>query len=1201
MMKRLYIIGALLVMVIGAKAGCCNFSETTRIPLSDVTMYNWDGFGANAKKTTAFEGCFYELNTSTGMVYGDPSVIAYADLSPYTRLEITYTEGSPRVLLNRDMQDGQWNSVESQSHMIDNTQGGWSAKYFTKNGNVLSVDLQQILKDKGFVHLHAIKGGNWANVTVTNMELVVDNSATTSQAAKPQISRQDNVLTIKTSTEGATIYYTLDGSTPTKSSNVYKNPITLTQNCTVKAIAVAEGYENSEIATYVVDWFVQPESNYKKVDLLELKTYNNLQQYGGAWSQETNLDWTSYDYIWLKYSGHQGDIRFVVVYNEWQSKDEWGDLYDHKPVSLTGTEGIVGIKLDKTSVYVNGDAKENGKYKGDVYAKHVRQIFIQAWGGVSSVTLEGIWVGSEAAYKKALSDYNTIANNVCVSPTFSVNGNLLSISSQTEGATIYYTLDGSTPTTSSNVYKNPITLTQNCTIKAIAVAEGHKNSDIATYSVNWFKVESVNISFANLKVSLSTPTANARIYYTTNGNTPTNNSLRYIEPFAVSKTCTVKAIAYKDNFNASEVTSLYIDLNNVKCDTPTFQMAGDVLTINTLTEGATIYYTLDGTTPTTSSNRYTEPVTLTRNGAVKAIAVKEGYLNSEVGSYEVTYFQVEMPSFEVSGNLVTISCGTEGAVIYYIEGDGNLEITEKNRYYKPVSLTGSTTLKAVGVLDGYRNSEVAIYNFTSVTCGDVVFNYDGRYMRLSSTTEGATIYYTTDGSNPTTNSYRFNGDVIAVDALYTINAVAMKKDMNNSKVTSMVIPYLFDGTTASVKEAGLLSKAFEWNQGTTKSDRLEVRGPLNVEDLAFVKTLSTVEHLDMKNVMLADQNLPDQSFANMNIVSIELPAGITQVGKGLFKGCNNLAAIIWNANHALTSEALEGVDNPNLLVYTYSLTFVPTSTNVVSMVNDKALNIVLRDAENGNFYCPRKFTAQQISYTRDFKLKSGRGASAGWETIALPFNVATITHEHNGLLAPFGSGVAGAKPFWLYSLQSTGFNPAMEIVANTPYIICMPNHEDYADEYNQGGSVTFAATNVDVPVTTTQTAVQETERSTISLIPTFRRMAKSNSLYAINREAYGTLAPGSVFIQDSRDAYPFEAYSTISMKEVGAAVPLYISIFEDNTTTGIIDIPLAKSSNSAVKVYSLNGLLVKSLSSENELKQLPKGVYVVNGRKVVVK
>ena len=300
---------------------------------------------------------------------------------------------------------------------------------------------------------------------------------------------------------------------------------------------------------------------------------------------------------------------------------------------------------------------------------------------------------------------------------------------------------------------------------------------------------------------------------------------------------------------------------------------------------------------------------------------------------------------------------------------------------------------------------------------------------------------------------------------------------------------------------------------------------------------------------------------------------------------------------------MEGIENPNLLLYVNTTTLAPQSDNVISLISNWSSNIILQDVtdRNGNFYCPRPFRASRISYTRDFKLKSGRGVSAGWETIALPFNVSTITHEINGILAPFGSSVSGAKPFWLYSLQNGGFNPAMEIVANTPYIICMPNHEDYADDYNQGGNVTFSASNVDIPITTTVVSCQETTNSTISLIPTFCRMNKSENLYAINKETYKEkFAPGSHFIKDLRDVYPFEAYSTVSMKEAGVATPQYIPIMV-HSTTGIMDISLTKSSIDLIKIYSLNGQLIKSASREEAHKQLKKGVYIMDGKKVVIK
>ena len=65
-------------------------------------------------------------------------------------------------------------------------------------------------------------------------------------------------------------------------------------------------------------------------------------------------------------------------------------------------------------------------------------------------------------------------------PTISISGTTATISCETSGATIYYTTNGNTPTTSSTQYSSPITLSGACTIKAIAVKSGMTNSAVAS-------------------------------------------------------------------------------------------------------------------------------------------------------------------------------------------------------------------------------------------------------------------------------------------------------------------------------------------------------------------------------------------------------------------------------------------------------------------------------------------------------------------------------------------------------------------------------------------------------------------------------------------------------------------------------------------------------------------------------------------------
>ena len=57
------------------------------------------------------------------------------------------------------------------------------------------------------------------------------------------------VVTLSTSTPGATIYYTVDGSAPTASSPIYEAPFLVASNLTVNAIASSPGDSNSAVAT----------------------------------------------------------------------------------------------------------------------------------------------------------------------------------------------------------------------------------------------------------------------------------------------------------------------------------------------------------------------------------------------------------------------------------------------------------------------------------------------------------------------------------------------------------------------------------------------------------------------------------------------------------------------------------------------------------------------------------------------------------------------------------------------------------------------------------------------------------------------------------------------------------------------------------------------------------------------------------------
>lgn len=149
--------------------------------LSDVPFQMWDGW-VDANPTGTAD-CVYTIGTTAAgsNAYGDPSVNNYADLSGYAKLIITTTAGTPRMLFNRDVDNGQCSENEAESHLIDNTNAGcmtWAAKYFSSKAGenegetIWTVDLAQMVKDKGYAHLHAIKN-NWGapDLIITSMKV----------------------------------------------------------------------------------------------------------------------------------------------------------------------------------------------------------------------------------------------------------------------------------------------------------------------------------------------------------------------------------------------------------------------------------------------------------------------------------------------------------------------------------------------------------------------------------------------------------------------------------------------------------------------------------------------------------------------------------------------------------------------------------------------------------------------------------------------------------------------------------------------------------------------------------------------------------------------------------------------------------------------------------------------------------------------
>lgn len=365
-----------------------------------------------------------------------------------------------------------------------------------------------------------------------------------------------------------------------------------------------------------------------------------------------------------------------------------------------------------------------------------------------------------------------------------------------------------------------------------------------------------------------------------------------------------------------------------------------------------------------------------------------------------------------------------------------------------------------------------------------------------------------------------------------------------------------------------------------------------------------MQTLDMEQTTVKGQKLPTDALKGAMMRWFVSPADINTVDAGAFSDCPRLAAITWNTPTArLTSEAFGKQLNPNMLFYVLSENLVGIeNANVVS--NGRARNIVLYDgAEYHDFYCPTAFRTDNISYTHSFQQLTRQGVCQGWETLALPFTVQTVTHWKNGEMVPFVARQEGdnRKPFWLAELGGSGFVSTDRIAANVPYILSMPNDSTvYGDRNLLAGEVTFSSRNADIPVTDIEG--RSSQMGDVGFVGNFSLREPTENVYAVNLyEAYDAAHPeGSIFLPNNRQLRPFEAYTTSYARQA----PRYMAIDDmANGATGILDVMSDKGfvDMSFVKVYNLSGFLVTTGKRGEVMKHLAKGVYIVNGRKVVVK
>lgn len=414
---------------------------------------------------------------------------------------------------------------------------------------------------------------------------------------------------LKNKTEGAEIYYTVsrDGTTPedpTISSSVFDatQPIIINGATVIKAIAVKDGVK-SGILTLTYNSREQLSAPTASIDS------------GAMVSRGTRLKLKAADGASIYYTMDGSD----------PSDQSNASVISGSELILDGTAG--------STVTVKACARKDGKSVSEVVT-FTYQIS-QSAGGVTA----------------------DVPNGTLVSI-----GSKINLMTDVTDAEIRYTTDGSSPVDSGikgTVVTVEGTSGSSFMIKAVAVVDG----DAGTVCTFTYKIKekpsapTASPSGGTLTVAtrVELNSSAEKIYYTTDGVTPTESSNFYKEPILINKTTNLKAIAVSADGEVSEVASfqytaaLKAEKPTASHDTGTVLEPGTIVALHTDTSGAEIYYSTDGTEPTRdnldSMTLYTEDgITVNRTVTILAAAYRE---DMQLSAVTELYYQVDtIPAVE---------------------------------------------------------------------------------------------------------------------------------------------------------------------------------------------------------------------------------------------------------------------------------------------------------------------------------------------------------------------------------------------------------------------------------------------------------------------------------------------------------------------------------------------------------------------------
>lgn len=613
-------------------------------------------------------------------------------------------------------------------HLIDAsgnaTSGNWTGNVTAGKWSQLSVSLDQF-KNIDLSKITGVVIGEW-----NKGSYLIDDVQFTDVLAKDlKLSASKNTGTYNdsfevtlTAGEGQSIYYTVDGSQPTISSTKYSNSLTIDESMTLKAIVV----DNQNISeVYEFDYIIDYQDNriYTPVVVQTFEDQNNFSAANGALGTIVTNE---------KHSGEQS-LKYIKTKSEAASTSKGS------------------IKIDFNHAVNAADLKYLIFYIKDTQGSNTLQVSLidtdgkeSDFGWRSPSTTKDKWV----QYCIKVSDFNKIDKT-----------KIAGIRIGEWNAGTYYLDD---IYFDNYLYSGLPSLVP--TKPEANISDGYIFKD-------------------RLAVTLKNDN-NAPMYYTMDGSTPNVDSTKYSGEIELSKTTTLKTVSF-DNGKYSEVVELtYIKDTNIPSDVKADKVAGKYTKPIKVTlsneDNLAIYYTIDGSTPSKTSSKYTTPISIGETTVLKAVT----YQGDSAGNVMTFKYQYPTVPSEVTASIPETKFTSSKTVelisdidanIYYTT-DGSVPSLTSSRYDQPLTISKSMTVKAIAERDG-KTSAVTTLDYiiapVAVQADKPAGTYDGSVVvefRVPNNDQ-VEIYYTTDGSVPTVASNHYTQPLrVSENTTFTVGA-----------------------------------------------------------------------------------------------------------------------------------------------------------------------------------------------------------------------------------------------------------------------------------------------------------------------------------------------------------------------------------------------------------------------------------------------